>query len=419
MEELYKAVQYVENGQIQKGLDLLENLQKKCSHETLFEIAELYTQWGLIDKAKEIIDELLLFYPSDGELIIFSAELLVESNQEEEAILLLVNIQAEDPSYLQALLLLADLYEGEGLEEVAEQKLLQAKQVAPAEPVVTFGLAEFYLNHGEFNKCLPYYKELLASSTQFNHIVLPLRLAEALSSMGQFEEALSYYEQGLEEKEDTDGLFGYGLTAFRAEQYKKAIHAFTRLKEMDPGYSTLYSYLAKSYKEEGALQEAMETCLEGLKMDDFNEELYRIAGTLSLQMSDLEAAETYFRKVIALNPSNTETVIDLASLLKRQERFDDIIELIDHVKEFGEQAPHFEWYLATANYEVELYIEALNHYENAYTYFNNDVVFLEEYGYFLVEEGQRKKAVQLFKKALALNPALTHLEETLISLEEF
>lgn len=71
------------------------------------------------------------------------------------------------------------------------------------------------------------------------------------AASGAFEEALSYYERALEDKESVDTLFGMGLTAYQAKDYTKAIHALEHLREHDPSYTTLYSYLAKSYEENG------------------------------------------------------------------------------------------------------------------------------------------------------------------------
>ncbi|MGA9290658.1 MAG: hypothetical protein WBV93_20180, partial [Anaerobacillus sp.] len=77
-----------------------------------------------------------------------------------------------------------------------------------------------------------------------------------------------------------------------------------------------------------------------------------------------------------------------------------------------------DWSAATAYAQVEEYKDAIKRYENAYTYFKNDPIFLEEYGSFLIEEGRRKEAVEAFKLALKLDPTLVHLEEEVLRFEE-
>lgn len=46
--------------------------------------------------------------------------------------------------------------------------------------------------------------------------------------------------------------------------------------------------------------------------------------------------------------------------------------------------------------QLEMYSDALKHYESAYTSFKNHPDFLEEYGYFLLEEGKRKEAKSIY-----------------------
>lgn len=58
--------------------------------------------------------------------------------------------------------------------------------------------------------------------------------------------------------------------------------------------------------------------------------------------------------------------------------------------------------------EIEEYSQALNKYNEAYTYFKQQPDFLADYGYFLIEEGKRKEAAELFSKLTRLEP---HNEE--------
>ena len=64
--------------------------------------------------------------------------------------LILNEIHEEDPAFPQALLLLADLYQMQGLYEVSEHKLLKAKEILPDEVLIDFALGELYLEEGKF-----------------------------------------------------------------------------------------------------------------------------------------------------------------------------------------------------------------------------------------------------------------------------
>ncbi|GAE34569.1 tetratricopeptide repeat protein [Halalkalibacter akibai] len=152
MNAIEKVMQGIEQGHVEKGLTELASLEKTGDHQLKYDIAEAYYQLGHIDKAKNLVDELLMLYPDEGSLYAFAAELLIDLDEEDEAIELLLEIKEHDPAYLQAQLLLADLYQLQSLDEVAEQKLLKAAEKAPNEPIISYGLGEFYLGRGDYIK---------------------------------------------------------------------------------------------------------------------------------------------------------------------------------------------------------------------------------------------------------------------------
>ncbi len=418
MERLKQAVSLIESGNFEKGLAELKEVRKEADHEGLYDLSNIYYSLGLIEDSRDVVEELLIHYPNEGELLVQAAECYVDLEQEQEAIAALNKIDENDAAYPPALLLLADLYQTEGLEEVAEQKLLQAKRLSPDEPIIDFGIGEFYLTQGHHLKAVPYYESVLGTKGELANENIESRLAEALSGSGQFEEALTYYEKGLENVREINALFGYGFTALQISEYRKSINAFNELKDLDPQYSTLYPYLAKAYEEEGATTEAIQVLAQGIKVDEFNEELYLQASRLSFKTHDNASGEQYLRELLAINPTHIEAAKTLATYLRTEERYDDILDLLRNIEEGDQSDPYLDWSAATAYAQVEEYKDAIKRYENAYTYFKNDPIFLEEYGSFLIEEGRRKEAVEAFKLALKLDPTLVHLEEEVLRFEE-
>jgi tetratricopeptide (TPR) repeat protein len=108
----------------------------------------------------------------------------------------------------------------------------------------------------------------------------------------------------------------------------------------------------------------------------------------------------------------------LTKLLLHQERYEDVVTCIEEAMKQGEYDPQFEWDLARAKHQLEMYSDALKHYQEAYTFFKNEVDFLEEYAYFLIEEGNRKTAKQLFEQILQIDPTHTEAAEMVLQLEE-
>ncbi|ARK30323.1 tetratricopeptide repeat protein [Halalkalibacter krulwichiae] len=417
MNAIERAIQEIENGHIEEGLSKLNSLEKTADHQMKYDIAQVYHELGHIEKAKEIIDELLMLYPDEGSLYALAAELLIDLDQEDEAIELLLEIKEDDPAYLQAQLLLADLYQMQSLDEVAEQKLLLAAKKAPNETIISYGLGEFYLERGDYIKSIPYLKKAVHAKGEIPNLHVELLLAEAYSASGQFEDALHYYKEGLQDHLDANALFGYAFTAYQIGDMILAIEQFEALLALDPDYSSLYPYLAKAYEAEGRLEDANEALDKGISVDEYNEQLYVLAGKLNFKRQNPEDGEHYLRKVIALNPSNVEAVHTLAAYLKHSEQYDELLELMEHMKEYGEEDILYTWFKASALKELDDYEAAYTCYQTIELALQEDIDFLEEYGYFLLEFGMREKAKLTFEKRLAIQPENPDIIELLHSLE--
>jgi tetratricopeptide (TPR) repeat protein len=418
MEQLQQAIALVEQGNVEQGMGELNRLEKTSDDQTKYDIALIYYDWGLMDKTKAIIEQLILNYPDEAELEIFMAEVLVELGDEDEAIEYLLDIDPANDSYPRALLLLADLYQAQGLEEVAEKKIKEAKRLKPNEPIITLALAEFYLSHGHVKKSIPLYESLLEVQDELSGYHIPLKLAEAYSTSGMWQESLPFYEAGLKDTTDFDALNRYGYTLFKLEKYERAIETYEKLKSLDYEYATVYLQLASAYEAIENRREALNQLEQGMKVDEFNAELFSKAGTIALKVNDEDKAEKYLRNALVLDPSSHDAVVALCALFRRQDRPEDIIELIASLKELGENQQEFEWELGFAKNKLEMYSEALKHYENAYNVLNNNLEFLEEYGEFLQEEGNLQKALAIFEEAINLQDDTAHLQERIQELTE-
>lgn len=415
---LAEALELVESGHAEEGLKKLKTIEKTLHDEEKFLLAEKYYQWGNTEQALTIIEDMQLLYPEESEITVFLAELYIDMDEEEKAIELLNTIPETDSSYVQALILSADLYQMQGLNEVSEQKLLAAKKIVPNEPVIDFALGELYFHQGHYHRAIPYFKDVLKEHTVITGVNVYQRLAESISASGEFEEALPYYEKAVEEQVDLHTLFGYGFTALQASYTKTAIDQFIKLKELDHEYTSLYLYLAKAYEEEGMLQESLQTVKDGLKVDEYNKELFVYGGKVALKNNEPHEAVTLLREAIAIDPGHVEATITLTNIYMQEQKFEDVIDCLKEVMRYGEEDPEYDRKLARAYHETEQYSDALNHYQRAYNFFKEEPEFLMEYGYYLLEDGNRAAAREMFSQALKYDPANVEIEEILIQLED-
>lgn len=400
MDVIQKAVRLVDDGHVEQAMTILSQFLTTCSDDEKFIIAELYMEWGFYDEAKEILEQLLEHYEQNDELKVILSSIYIELEEDEQAIQLLDQIDENSPNYVQALIQQADLYETQGLFEVAEHKLLQAKQIKPDEMIIDFALGELLFSIGDFNRAITFYEKVLQSDEEITHVNVNERMAECLASLGQYEKALSYYERI--DEESADILFKHGLVAHYSERHALAIQVWKKLLEVDPYYHTAYVHLGKLLYKEGRYKEAFNVVKKGLHVDDYNKELYLLAAKITYALDDKEESERYVREAIKLDYDYKEAILFLVELLKVENKFDEIINSINEIKEAHVYDPDYEWELAKAYYELEKYDNALTIYQNIKDDLKTNSKFLKEYGYFLVEEGMVNDAIDIFTSYLQL-----------------
>ena len=112
-----------------------------------------------------------------------------------------------------------------------------------------------------------------------------------------------------------------------------------------------------------------------------------------------------------------EALHTLLAVYHKEESFEEIIDLIQEVRGYGEEDPKYNWYLAGP-------IQALSNtlkrksFEAAYLHYQDDRDFLYEYAHFLLEEGLQKEALPLLKQVLSMDGINEELEETILRIED-
>ncbi|MFG6114531.1 tetratricopeptide repeat protein [Halobacillus sp. MO56] len=415
MEEIQQAVRLMEANRTDEALKTLQSYLPEADEEERFTIAELYIQWGMLEEAKMILKELSQRYPKENELKIMLSEIHIDLEEDEEAIDLLNQFGPEDEDYLPSLMQLADLYQSQGLFEVAEQKLLAAKQAAPNEAVIDFALGELSFSNGEYNKSIPFYENAFNREPVIGDVEVAARLAEAYAATGDFEQSLAHFQKV--EEENADVKFRYGFVAFQANRNDIAIKVWEDLVERDPYYQSVYPLLAQVYESEGMIEEAYQMTQSGLAKDEFNKELYHLAGTLAHRQGKKEEAYQSMKEAVSLDPGYKEAILFLIENYKKDEDYEAIIDLLEHLLDLGEVDPNYHWELAKAYETEEQYSDAIKHYEVAYNSFKEDSAFLKEYGYFLVEEGRMQEAGRILREYLTIEPTDSDIEDFVHRLE--
>lgn len=403
MEAIQLALYHFEQNNSDEAIKIIKEILSSAGDEEKYQAAYLLFDFGFMKEAKDIIENLLRDNKTNSSYKSLLADIHIELNEDEKAIQLLHDINPRDESYLPSLIQLADLYQSQGLFEVAEQKLHEAKSINPEEEIIDLALAELYFSLGNFSKCIPIYEHFITEHSSIGGIILASRLGEAYAALGNHEKAFTYYEQIQDETPDI--LFKFGLSAFHLERYQVAIQKWTESIELDPYYYIVYRYLGEAYYLENMLDEANEVVQLGLTYDEHNDELFYLAAKIAQRRKQTDKAINFIQQAIKMNPERREFTLFYISLLRESFREEEVVGYLLEALNNDYFDPVFEWELAKSYYEIDEFEKALKYYGEASKYFEEDAKFLYEYGYILIEAGKIVKGKEILNKYVRLEPA--------------
>ncbi|HGN6046810.1 TPA: hypothetical protein ACKTEN_001698 [Streptococcus pyogenes] len=379
---------------------------KEDDADSLIALGEYLESIGFLPHAKRIYLQLADDYP---ELNINLAQIAAEDDAIEEAFLYLDKVSKDSPNYLSALLVMADLYDMEGLTEVAREKLLQAVGISP-EPLVIFGLAEIDMSLQYFKEAIDYYAQLdNRQILELTGISTYQRIGRAYASLGKFEAAIEFLEKAVAIEYEDETVFELATLMYDQENYQKANLYFKQLETINPDYPGYEYGYALSLHEEHKTSEALRLVQQGLRKNAFDSQLLLLASQLSYELHDRQNAENYLLQAKEVAVDDEEILMRLVTLYFDVERFEEVIalnrETIDNVLT--------KWTIAKAYHALEQEEVALALYNEISADLAENPEFLQDYAYLLREFGQFHKAIQMATAYLRQVPDDVNMQDFL------
>lgn len=415
MSESYaeKMLNAIESGQLEESKKAFAWALREDDDEILFNLAEQLYALGFLHQAQRTYLKLLQRYPAEDELRTALAEIAIDEGNNDEALAYLAQIKPDSPAYLQSLLVAADLYQTEEQFEVTEEKLQAAYQLAPTEPAVLFALGEYYYATGLFTLAIQYYFALIqAGLAEFARVDIAGRLGMAYAQSGKLDQALGYLKQVAPGYLTSDLRFQTGLTELNLGDLKAAIVTLKELIEDDDQYASAYPALAQAYLQENHVSQALKVAQEGLGVDEYNEQLFALAGDLAGRLGETTLVEKYLTKAHELDPDNLAITLKLSNYYLSQNDHEANLAILTTVNKAAVD-PQVEWNLAQSYQALEKFDAAAQAYENARPTYWENLTFLKQLLGFYQENGDQALFLDTLEHALTLapdDPELTELE---------
>ena len=353
--------------------------------ELLYELATYLEGIGFYPQAKEIYLKIVEDFP---EVHLNLAAIASEDGQIEEAFAYLEEIQADSDWYISALALKADLYQLEGLTDVAREKLLEALTYSE-DPLLILGLAELDSELENYQEAIQGYAQL-DNRTIYEQTGISTyqRIGFAYAQLGKFETATEFLEKALELEYDDLTAFELASLYFDQEEYQKAVLYFKQLDTISPDFEGYEYGYSQALHKEHQVQEALCIAKQGLEKNPFETRLLLAASQFSYELHDASGAENYLLTAKGDAEDTEEILLRLATIYLEQERYEDILDLQ------SEEPENLltKWMIARSYQEMDDLDTAYELYQELAGDLKDNPEFLEHYIYLLRELGYFEEA---------------------------
>ncbi len=409
MNNSQQMLQALEEQDLVKAEHYFVKALENDSSDLLYELATYLEGIGFYPQAKEIYLKIVEDFP---EVHLNLATIASEDGQIEEAFTYLEEIQADSDWYISALALKADLYQLEGLTDVAREKLLEALTYSE-DPLLILGLAELDSELENYQEAIQGYAQLDNRSIyEQTGISTYQRIGFAYAQLGKFETAIEFLEKALELEYDDLTAFELASLYFDQEEYQKAVLYFKQIDTISPDFEGYEYGYSQALHKEHQVQEALRIAKQGLEKNPFETRLLLAASQFSYELHDASGAENYLLTAKTDAEDTEEILLRLATIYLEQERYEDILDLQ------SEEPENLltKWMIARSYQEMDDLDTAYEHYQELAGDLKDNPEFLEHYIYLLRELGYFEEAkvnAQAYLKLVPDDVQMQELFETL------
>ncbi|HGS0554813.1 TPA: hypothetical protein ACL7ZV_000480 [Streptococcus pneumoniae] len=404
MNNSQQMLQALEEQDLTKAEHYFAKALENDSSNLLYELATYLEGIGFYPQAKEIYLKIVEDFP---EVHLNLAAIASEDGQIEEAFTYLEEIQADSDWYVSSLVLKADLYQLEGLTDVAREKLLEALTYSE-DSLLILGLAELDSELENYQAAIQAYAQLDNRSIyEQTGISTYQRIGFASAQLGKFETATEFLEKALELEYDDLTAFELASLYFDQEEYQKATLYFKQLDTISPDFEGYEYGYSQALHKEHQVQEALRIAKQGLEKNPFETRLLLAASQFSYELHDASGAENYLLTAKEDAEDTEEILLRLATIYLEQERYEDILDLQ------SEEPENLltKWMIARSYQEMDDLDTAYEHYQELTGDLKDNPEFLEYYIYLLRELGHFEEAKVHAHTYLKLVPDDVQMQE--------
>jgi tetratricopeptide (TPR) repeat protein len=452
----YRAAGEIDK-EIKTHKKLIEQEPEQEGH--YFELSNAYLRANELEKALEPLTETERFMGVNENVVRQKKQIYLQLGDVQGAVGEMEKLIAAYPQNLDYYGTLAKLYEANGFDEEAYQLYQKMLEISPEDPRPNLDLALYYQNRKESVKSIRYLKKAMASPQLEIDRKIPVLLslfdllnkdsvlmleadtifrsvmeatptdpkayaiyADFLSRQNRAEEALWAYKQAIQKEGGSERFQIWEqilLIQIQMQAYDSLAIYGPQAVELFPNQPLPYFFSGAALNALGKPTEALTYLEDGLVFTLGNaplkEQFYLQLADAYHKLEQHEQSDTYFDKVLALNPNNASALNNYAYYLSvRNKRLDDALKMSIESNRIAPDNLVFLDTWAWILYQQKKYDDALIQMEKAVALSSNpDPEVLQHYGDILFALGKKEAARTQWQKALELGGDKEALDQRL------
>lgn len=250
-----------------------------------------------IDKAKTLLDQMVVKFPNDPKVHLLLANLFRSQNAMEQAEAELLKVIVVAPETVQYRLILADFYNEISSRDKAESALKQAITAIPNDPDIEATLATLYFEQSQFLESHDLMEKIIAAKPDHKGAKL-LQVRFMLKD----------------------------------RKNRESIQALGKFNRDFPKWPDPFFYLGLAHFNLGEIELAHKAAAQAIQINNNNDRYHTLMAQILQMQGDFDSSKKEASIALKLNPKNFQAALILSRSLLGSKEFDNAIKLLTDMK---------------------------------------------------------------------------------------
>lgn len=365
----YRGRVYLEKGDVEGSEEsYLEALRLNERMEpALFDLGSLYQMQGLFEKAVNIYERLIDYYPENMIVRERLIDLFYQLGREDEAERQMQAIEGGSRPGERARQSLGLIYLRYGKLDESIFELDMIVQAWPEDHKSRYYLAAAYEERGDLDKALEHFRKVEKDSEYYTNA--RMHIAHILDSEDETEEALTVLREAVREGEDQRKLFLMLASILEGrKKYEEAEAAVLQGLEEAPNSIDLIFRLGVILDKKGDKERCLEQMRRVLEIDPEHADAMNYIGyTFVEQGIRLDEAQALIEQALQIKPDSGYIIDSLGWVYFQKGEYAKALGYLEQAASLQPQDPIITEHLGDAYLKNELYEKAIEAYRKALT----------------------------------------------------